>query len=108
MSNNSKRPILVSLTSHWVSMLGLALVTTVGFPWLFVLPVQFRGHTNNPYIGIKLKSSAAKSSTHPALAGREPRYRRYHTELFDGRFSRPSDRHHGIVSRLGSHPPADV
>jgi hypothetical protein len=56
MSNNSKRPILVSLTSHWVRMLGPALVTTVGFSWLFVLPVQLRGHTNNPYIEIKLKS----------------------------------------------------
>jgi hypothetical protein len=28
-------------------MLGVALVTTVGFFWLFVLQVQFRGHTNN-------------------------------------------------------------
>jgi hypothetical protein len=28
-------------------MLGVALVTTVGFFWLFVLRVQFRGHTNN-------------------------------------------------------------
>lgn len=33
-------------------MLGVALVTTAGFSWLFVLPIQFRGHTNNPYIGI--------------------------------------------------------
>jgi hypothetical protein len=47
MSNHSKRPILVLLSSHWVSMLGMALVTTVGFSWLFVLRVQFRGHTNN-------------------------------------------------------------
>lgn len=52
MSNDSKRPILVLLTSHWVSMLGVALVTTAGFSWLFVLPVQLRGRTNNPYIGI--------------------------------------------------------
>lgn len=52
MSNDSKRPILVLLTSHWVSMLGVALVTTAGFSWLFVLPVQLRGNTNNPYIGI--------------------------------------------------------
>ena len=40
------------LTSHWVSMLGVALVTTAGFSWLFVLPMQLRGHTSNPYIGI--------------------------------------------------------
>jgi NapC/NirT cytochrome c family, N-terminal region len=52
MSDDSRRPILVLLTSHWISMLGVALVTTAGFSWLFVLPLQFRGHTNNPYIGI--------------------------------------------------------
>lgn len=52
MSNDSKCPILVLLTTHWVSMLGVALVTTAGFSWLFVLPIQLRGHTNNPYIGI--------------------------------------------------------
>lgn len=40
------------LTGHWVSMLGVALVTTAGFSWLFTLPTQLRGHTNNPYIGI--------------------------------------------------------
>jgi hypothetical protein len=39
-------------------MLGVALATTAGFSWLFVLPVQFRGHTNNLYIGIKFKSAS--------------------------------------------------
>ncbi|HME35712.1 MAG TPA: NapC/NirT family cytochrome c [Candidatus Sulfotelmatobacter sp.] len=52
MSDDSKRPILVLLTSHWVSLLGVALVTTAGFSWLFVLPTELRGHTSNPYIGI--------------------------------------------------------
>ena len=52
MSDDPKQPILVLLTSHWVSMLGVALVTTAGFSWLFVLPIQLRGHTSNPYIGI--------------------------------------------------------
>ena len=33
-------------------MLGVALVTTAGFSWLFVLPLQLRGHASNPYIGI--------------------------------------------------------
>jgi len=47
-----RTPILVLLTSHWVSMLGVALVTTAGFSWLFVLPTEVRGHTSNPYIGI--------------------------------------------------------
>ena len=45
-------PILVLLTSHWVSLLGVALVTTAGFSWLFVLPTELRGRTSNPYIGI--------------------------------------------------------
>ena len=52
MSDDPKRPILVLLFSHWVSMLGVALVTTAGFSWLFVLPMQLRGHASNPYIGI--------------------------------------------------------
>jgi len=42
----------VLLTSNWISMLGVALATTAGFSWLFALPTQLRGHTNNPYIGI--------------------------------------------------------
>src|SRR5215470_4395303 len=50
--NDVKRPILVLLTSHWVSLLGVALVTTAAFSWLFVLPIQLRGNTNDPYIGI--------------------------------------------------------
>jgi len=51
-SDDPKRPILMLLTSHWMSMLGVALVTTAGFSWLFALPTQLRGHTSNPYIGI--------------------------------------------------------
>ena len=52
MNDDPKRPILELLTSHWVSLLGVALVTTAGFSWLFVLPIQLQGHTSNPYIGI--------------------------------------------------------
>ena len=52
MADQPKRPVLALLTCHWVTMLGAALVTTAGFSWLFVLPVQFRGHASNPYIGI--------------------------------------------------------
>jgi len=48
MSTDSKRPILVLLTSHWVSLLGVALVTTAGFSWLFVLPMQLQGHATIP------------------------------------------------------------
>ena len=54
MSENPKRPILMLLTSHWVSMLGVALVTTAGFSWLFAAPTELRGRTSNPYIGIVL------------------------------------------------------
>ena len=52
LNDDSKRPILMLLTSHWVSMVGVALVTTAGFSWLFALPAQLRGDTSNPYIGI--------------------------------------------------------
>jgi len=51
-SEDPKRPVLMLLTSNWVSLLGVALVTTAGFSWLFTLPTQLRGHANNPYIGI--------------------------------------------------------
>jgi hypothetical protein len=40
------------MTSHWISMLGVALVTLAGCSWLFVLPAHMRGHVDNPYIGL--------------------------------------------------------
>ncbi len=46
------RPFLVLVTSHWLSLLGLGLVATALISWLFVLPLQVRGHVDNPYIGI--------------------------------------------------------
>ncbi len=47
------RPVLVLLTSSWISMLGAALVTLAGFSWLFVLPLNIRGSgVENPYIGL--------------------------------------------------------
>src|SRR6202521_2797718 len=52
MSDQQDRPFLVLLTSHWVSMLGVALVTLAGCSWLFVLPAHLRGHVDNPYIGL--------------------------------------------------------
>ncbi len=52
MSDEQKRPILVLLTSHWVSMLGVTLVTLAGISWLVVLPTNIRGHAGNPYIGL--------------------------------------------------------
>src|SRR6202011_1841139 len=52
MSAQPNRPVLELLSSHWLSLLGAALVTTAGFSWLFVLPMQVRGHASNPYIGL--------------------------------------------------------
>jgi nitrate/TMAO reductase-like tetraheme cytochrome c subunit len=52
MSNEAKPPLLLLLTSHWISMLGVALVTLAGFAWLFSLPLSVRGQANNPYIGL--------------------------------------------------------
>src|SRR5689334_23930442 len=48
----SGRSVLVLLTSHWLSMAGVALVTLAGFSWIFVLPATLRGHVENPYIGL--------------------------------------------------------
>lgn len=54
MPDRRDRPILILLTSHWISMLGAALVTLAGISWLFALPLSFRGHAGNPYIGLLL------------------------------------------------------
>src|SRR5258706_10041544 len=52
MSTASDRPAWFLLTQHWLSLLGAALITTALLSWLFVLPMQIRGHVSNPYIGI--------------------------------------------------------
>src|SRR3954463_7860863 len=52
MSEGPDRPVLLLLTSHWVSMLGVTLVTLACVAWLVVLPVHLRGHRDNPYIGL--------------------------------------------------------
>jgi len=52
VSDDPKRPILLILTSHWISMLGVGLVTLAGLSWLTALPANIRGHLENPYIGI--------------------------------------------------------
>jgi nitrate/TMAO reductase-like tetraheme cytochrome c subunit len=52
MNTPNERPLLHVLGSSWLSMLGVALVTTAGCSWLFVIPVHIRGHVDNPYIGI--------------------------------------------------------
>ena len=48
MAEPEKQPIIVLLTSHWISMAGVTLVTLAGFSWLFLLPQNIRGHVSNP------------------------------------------------------------
>ncbi|MBZ5677672.1 MAG: ABC transporter permease [Acidobacteriia bacterium] len=52
MPDPQKQPVIVLLTSHWVTMAGVALVTLAGFSWLFALPANIRGNVSNPYIGL--------------------------------------------------------
>lgn len=53
-SGSEKRSVLILLTSHWISMAGVALVTLAGISWLFALPQQLGGRVSNPYIGLLL------------------------------------------------------
>ncbi len=50
--NQPRQPVFVLLTSHWITMLGVALATLAGFTWVFALPANIRGHVENPYIGL--------------------------------------------------------
>ena len=52
MNAISDRPAWFLLTRHWLSLVGGAFVTTAVISWLFVLPLQIRGHVDNPYLGI--------------------------------------------------------
>ena len=52
MPSTAKTPTLYLLTRHWLSLIGAGLVTTAGISWLFVLPMEIRGHASNPYVGI--------------------------------------------------------
>jgi nitrate/TMAO reductase-like tetraheme cytochrome c subunit len=52
MTPPPNRPFWVAVSSHWVSLTGLALSLTALISWMFVLPIHIRGHVDNPYIGI--------------------------------------------------------
>jgi hypothetical protein len=52
--DNKRSPILILLASHWISMIGVILVTLSGFSWIFALPAHIRGEAKNPYIGLLL------------------------------------------------------
>ena len=51
-SEQPQRPVLVALTSHWIAIAGVALVTLGGFSWVFLLVAHAGGHVSNPYIGL--------------------------------------------------------
>jgi hypothetical protein len=43
---------LIYLSSNWLSLAGVVLVTTAAILWLFLLPTTLRGGADTPYIGI--------------------------------------------------------
>jgi nitrate/TMAO reductase-like tetraheme cytochrome c subunit len=43
---------IIHLSSNWVSLTGVVLVTTATVFWLFLLPTTLRGTAQSPYIGI--------------------------------------------------------
>lgn len=52
METMNSRPVWFLLVRNWLSLAGIALVTTAGVSWLFVLPLELHGRTANPYLGI--------------------------------------------------------
>lgn len=57
-NSKQREPLLILLTSHWITMAGVALVTLAGVSWLFLLPQNLRGDAGNPYIGLLLFGAA--------------------------------------------------
>jgi hypothetical protein len=49
---DESRPVLSFLTSHWLNVLGSALVTIAGCSWLFLVVLHAGGRSANPYVGI--------------------------------------------------------
>lgn len=43
---------LVYLSSNWIGLTGVVLVTTAGLLWLILLPTMLRGSARDPYLGI--------------------------------------------------------
>jgi nitrate/TMAO reductase-like tetraheme cytochrome c subunit len=52
MSESTRRPTWFLISQHWVSISGVVLVITAVLCFLFVLPLQLRGHVDNPYAGM--------------------------------------------------------
>jgi len=51
LSGERLRP-LVYLSNDWISLIGVAIVTSASVFWLFLLPFSLKGETAHPYIGI--------------------------------------------------------
>jgi len=49
---DDSRPVFSFLTSHWLSVVGSALVTIAGCSWLFLVALHAGGRSANPYVGI--------------------------------------------------------
>ncbi len=43
---------LVHLSNHWLSLIGVVVVTTATVLWLFLLPTTIKGDIHHPYFGI--------------------------------------------------------
>src|SRR3954466_5814971 len=54
MKDSTTNPVWFVFTRHWLSLAGVALVTSAGISWLFVWPLHIRSHAENPYAGIVL------------------------------------------------------
>ena len=52
MNATTERPVWFLLTTYWLSLFGVALLFTAVISWLLVLPLQIRGHVDNPHGGI--------------------------------------------------------
>jgi len=52
LNDGKDRPFVVLVASHWLSLAGAALALAGFLCWLLLLPLQVRGHADNPYIGI--------------------------------------------------------
>jgi hypothetical protein len=47
-----RRPFVVLINSHWVSQIGVVLILTAICTWIVLLPMEMRGESSNPYLGL--------------------------------------------------------
>lgn len=52
MNVSAPKPVWFLLTQHWVSLVGGGMLATAVISWLFIVPLQLRGHASHPYLGI--------------------------------------------------------